>query len=230
MLGVLHDAARLEIPAQSFAREDDVDWGTGFFCRDGAIFKRHADREFTGARLAARLAARMRVLRDVVVKRVHELPRFRVAPHLYPSGDIEIARTRGRGIGHDNLAFVYRLGQVLPRLGLRQVLLRCFDRIETDRGAVDIHADPLRRIPRIAIRGHDLVETLRRIRLKHAFVGKYGKAGRRRSHKPDSSTTIPIFRTAIMFERQRACVGNAALMKNAGCWSIANDIDGIFPP
>ncbi len=88
----------------------------------------------------------MRVDADVLVERVHELPGVGLAPHLQPARDVEEARSRRRRVGHDDLALVDRLGQILPAGGLRQVELLRLHGVEADRGAIDVHADPARRI------------------------------------------------------------------------------------
>src|SRR5438552_11047479 len=125
-LGRFHDAGGFEIPAEPFGGKDDVDRRARFLGRDRPVLEGHADRKLAGARLTTRLRARVSVMRDVFVERIHELPRVGLAPHLQPAGDIEITRARGRGIRHHDLALVDRLGQVLPGFRLRKVLLSGF--------------------------------------------------------------------------------------------------------
>src|SRR3989442_1426391 len=81
-----------------------------FLARPRPVREGHADRKLSLPRPGARLRARMRVQRDVLVQCVHELPRIGLAPHLQPAGDVEEARAGRGGIGHHDLAFVHRLG------------------------------------------------------------------------------------------------------------------------
>ena len=133
---------RLDVPAQAFLREDEVDRRARLLGRDRAVLERDADRELAGAGLAARLASP-----SACTARCSRAARpctssLGLAPHLQPAGDVEEAGARRSRVRHHDLALVDGLGQVLPGLGLRQVQLLRLDGVEADRRAVHVHARP----------------------------------------------------------------------------------------
>ncbi len=125
----------------------------------------------------------MRVRADVLVQGVHVSPALFFAKHLQPGAHVQKARA-GRGrVGHDDLAGIHRLGQVLPRRGLGQLLLFGFDRVQADGGGVAVHADPGGFGLGVAHVGGDLVQALRGVGLQHAFL--VHQAQRRAGQAPD---------------------------------------------
>ena len=124
----------------------------------------------------------MRVLGDVLVQRIHELPCIRLAPHLQPCRYIEKAGAARRRMRHHDLALVHRLGQILPGRGLRQVLLGRLDGVEADRRTPHVHPEPHRRVARVPVLRADRRQVGRGVRLQHAVEIQHHEAGRGKAH------------------------------------------------
>src|SRR5207244_9570322 len=118
--------------AQAFLGEHQVNRCALGLVGVAAVLKRDAHQKLAGGRHVAGLGAGMGVLRDVFMQAVHVLPAaalaLLVAKQREPGGDIKIAGTAGGRVGHDDLALVDRLGQVLPALGFGDVLFLGLDR------------------------------------------------------------------------------------------------------
>src|SRR5471030_850261 len=161
---------RFDLPAQAFFRQDDVQRRALAFQLDGRVFEGNTNREFAGSRQFARLGTGVNVLADVLVQAVHVRPTLLLAEGLQPGADIkETGAGRGR-VRHDDLAFVLRLGQVLPAHGFAQALLFGFDSVEANGRGPDVHADPGWRVGGVAVVAADLGQILWRIALQHALL------------------------------------------------------------
>jgi hypothetical protein len=166
----LHEAGGLDVPAQALLRKDQVHRRARLLDLVRAELERDADRELARARLLAGLGARVHVLRDVLVQRVHVLPAFGIAHVLQPGGHVEIAGAAGGRVRHRDGALVDRLGQVLPGLGLGQAELLRLDAVEADGRGPDVHADPGRWARGVGVGGVQVLEALGLIGKEHAFL------------------------------------------------------------
>ena len=115
----------------------------------------------------------MCVLRDVLVQSVHELPSAAfsgvVTKQSEPRSNVEESGAARRWIRHDDLAFVDGFGQVFPSLGLGNIFLCRFDRVEANRRAPYVHAEPCRWILFVAILRLNSSQARRGISLQHAL-------------------------------------------------------------
>ena len=98
VLRSLDDAGRHHLPADPFARRDDVDGRALLLLLDAAECERDADGELTGGGHHAGLGAGMEIDGDVLVQAVEKAPRRFLAHRLYPGRDVEVA-------GADELGF-----------------------------------------------------------------------------------------------------------------------------
>ncbi|MNI64102.1 hypothetical protein D3C73_1195210 [compost metagenome] len=112
----------------------------------------------------------MNVLADVLVQAIHVGPTLLLAEGLQPGADVEETGAGRRRVRHDDLAFVLRLGQVLPAHGFGQALLLGFDGVEANGCSPDVHADPGWRVGGVAVVSADLAQVLRCVALQHALL------------------------------------------------------------
>ncbi len=84
----------------------------------------------------------MAVLRDVLVQGVHELPAVLVAEGREPAIDGKERRARGQRARHGDVALVFGLGEIFPRLGRGDAQLLAFYRVVADRRGPCVDADP----------------------------------------------------------------------------------------
>ncbi|MNG96141.1 hypothetical protein D3C79_551980 [compost metagenome] len=119
----------------------------------------------------------MHVLADVLVQGVHVGPALRLAKGLQPGAHIEETGAGRRRVGHDDLALVFGLGQVLPAQRLAQALLLGLDGVEAEGRGPHIHADPGRRVGGVAVVRRDRAQVFGRIGFEHAVVVENGQAG-----------------------------------------------------
>ena len=178
------DGERLEVPAQAFLREHEVDRRALGLVAVGAVLERDADDVLAGGRHVAGFEPEcvywaMFSCSASMYFQPPPLPSW--SPQsVQPGGDVEVAGARRRRVGHHDLALVDRLGQVLPGLGLRDVLLLRLDGVEADRRAPDVHAPPRRRALLVAVGGHDRVEVDRRVRHAACPASRAAPGSRRR--------------------------------------------------
>src|SRR5690606_31397449 len=115
------------------------------------IFKGNPDRKLPRRRQFARLGTGVNVLADVLVQAVHVGPALFLAEGLQPGADVEETGAGRRRIGHDDLALVLRLGQVLPTDRFAQTLLLSLDGVEANGRGPHVHTDPGWRVGGIAV-------------------------------------------------------------------------------
>ena len=126
----------------------------------------------------------MGIAGNVLVQGVHELESVLLAPHLNPAGDVEISGARRARIGHDHMALVDGLGQVLPGFRNRQIVLLAFDGVIADRRHVGTLAHPQWRVVLgVHIQRVQFFDPLGRVSLEVIVWDQLQKDGR--GHTPD---------------------------------------------
>src|SRR5690606_15961216 len=114
VLGAFHDASGFNFPAQAFFREYQFQGSAFFFQASTTVVKGHANRVFARGSHVARLGAGVGVGADVLVQTVHKGPTLVFTEQLQPSAHVQKAGARGGRVRHDDLASVFRLGQIFP--------------------------------------------------------------------------------------------------------------------
>ena len=133
---------------------------------------------------------------DVLVQAVEKAPRRLLAHRLYPGRNVEVAGARGVGVRHHDMTLVDRIEQVLPRYGLRQVLLLGLDLVEAHGADVRKVAHPVRRIVPILELRVDLVVALGLVRVEHPFPG-HDHHARRGQDMDDVGLRIVLLRQQL---------------------------------
>jgi len=173
----LDQGGGFDLPAQAFLGQHDVQRCPLALELHGRVFERNTDRELAGSREFARLGAGVDVLADVLVQFIHKLPALLLAEGLQPGTHIQKTGTRGRRVGHHDLALVFRLGQVLPTHRFAQPLLLRLDGVEANGRGPHVHPHPGRRVGRVAVVGADLGQVLGGVALQHALLVENRQAG-----------------------------------------------------
>ena len=133
---------------------------------------------------------------DVLVQAVEEAPRRLLAHRLYPGRNVEVAGARGVGVRHHHVALVDRIEQVLPRCGLRQVLLLGLDLVEAHGADERKVAHPVRRVVPVLELHVDGVVVGGLVRVEHPLLG-HDHHARRGQDMDDVGLRIVLLRQQL---------------------------------